>query len=427
VNADETKGVALAIERPRPSRVLTPLGLAVCLSLFGDLALYASLVTRLDALGLGLGGAGIMLSVHRLIRIPGNPLAGVLLDRCGRRRSFILGMVLAVLSTAGYGLVRGFWPFLISRLAWGVAWILINVTGMTMVLDVSRPANRGRLTGTYNAWMLLGLAMGPLAGGFLVDVLGFQMAMLTCAGITVVGLAIAAVSLPETNPSANRQAAGGTRQTSNPRRRPSVVKWQEIQTWLRVNRGLVTASSLYMIAQFAGDGIALSTISLLLQERFGESVTLGRLALGVATAGGVLLALRSLVAGAVGPLAGLWSDRRAGRWAVILSSLVLGIFGFGLLAFAASLPGIVLGVTLGAVSAGAALATLAATVGDTTPPGKQGAVMGAYAAAGDVGSTTGPLLAFALAAVVDVRWVYLFCAAVFVLGLWLGWRNAHGR
>ena len=37
-----------------PSRVLMPLGLAVCLSLFGDLTLYAVLVTQLDEVGLSL-------------------------------------------------------------------------------------------------------------------------------------------------------------------------------------------------------------------------------------------------------------------------------------------------------------------------------------------------------------------------------------
>ncbi|TEU17773.1 MAG: hypothetical protein E3J21_07535 [Anaerolineales bacterium] len=63
-----------------PSRVLVPLGLAVCLSLFGALTLYAMLVTQLDVVGLSLGTVGVMLGVNRLIRIPGNPLAGVLLD-----------------------------------------------------------------------------------------------------------------------------------------------------------------------------------------------------------------------------------------------------------------------------------------------------------------------------------------------------------
>jgi MFS family permease len=56
-------------------------------------------------------------------------------------------------------------------------------------------------------------------------------------------------------------------------------------------------------------------------------------------------------------------------------------------------------------------------VGDLTPKGREGAVMGVYAAAGDVGSTAGPLLAFFLASAVELRWIYLVCAVTFVAGL----------
>ena len=178
--------------------MLMPLGLAVCLSLFGDLTLYAVLATQLDVVGLSLSAVGLMLGVNRLIRIPGNPLAGLVLDRWGRRRPFILGMLLGVLSTASYALVRGFWPFLIARLAWGIAWTLINVGGMAIILDLSTTANRGRLSGLYNTWMLIGLALAPVVGGFLVDLFGFRPAMLACAAITAVGLLVALLALPET-------------------------------------------------------------------------------------------------------------------------------------------------------------------------------------------------------------------------------------
>jgi len=404
-----------------PSRALTPLGLAMCLSLFGDLTLYAVLVTQLDEIGLSLSAVGIMLGVNRLIRIPGNPVAGILLDRWGRRRLFVLGMLLGVLSTASYGLVRGFWPFLVGRLAWGIAWTLINVGGMAMVLDISISANRGRLMGIYNAWQMAGLAISPLVGGFLVDLIGFRPAMLACAGLTAVGLAVATVALPETAPVAvNSQ--GQLRPMASLRRRLDDA-WQRIRTLLRANHGLVTASGLYLIIQFAGEGLILSTASLLLQQRFGPSIVLGSLALGVASAGGVLLALRSLLASAAGPLAGHLSDARAGRWPVIAVSLVLGIVGFGLLASASSLWLIVLGVAVGAISTGAAAAALTASVGDLTPPGRQGIVMGAYATAGDLGSMAGPFLAFALLAVVDLRWVYWLCTFMFLVGLWLTWRG----
>lgn len=400
------------------SHMLTPLGLAVCLSLFGDLALYASLVTQIEEVGLSLGAVGIMLGINRLIRIPGNPLAGMLIDRLGRRRLFLLGMLLGTLSTAGYGLVRGFWPFLTSRLVWGIAWTLINVSGMAMVLDTSTPANRGRLTGLYNTWMLSGLALGPLVGGFLVDLIGFRPAMLTCAGITSVGLMVVVVALPETTTATQEENVQRERRLAlNRRRHPGEVWHSKAKTWFRTKQDLVTASSLYLITQFAGEGVVLSTVSLLLQKHTGE------IALGVASAGGLLLALRSLLAGAVGPLAGGWSDGRFGRWSVIRGSLVIGILGFGLLSLATSLGLIILGVALGAVSAGAALATLTAYVGDRTTPGKQGTTMGIYATAGDLGSTTGPFLAFALLSVIDLHWVYLFCSLTFLLGLGLSWRS----
>ena len=195
-------------------------------------------------------------------------------------------------------------------------------------------------------------------------------------------------------------------------------------TKTRFSTPLVSVAGLFTITQLAGEGVVLSTVSLLLQQRFGPSaaVSLGGLTLGVASAGGLLLALRSTLAGGVGPLAGHLSDGTAGRWPVIAGSLVMGVAGFGTLFYAGSLWGIVLGIVLGAISGGAAQAALAAQVGDLTPPGKAGVVMGAYATAGDVGSMAGPFLAFALISVVDLRWVYMVCMLAFVAGLGLLWR-----
>jgi MFS family permease len=403
----------------RPRRVMLPLGLAACLSLFGDLSLYAVLITQVDALGLGLASVGIMLSINRLVRIPGNPLAGLLYDRWGRRNLFLLGMLLGVLSTAGYGLVVGFWPFLLTRLAWGIAWTLINVGGMSMVIDVSTRANRGRWMGTFNTWILAGLALGPMVGGPLVELVGFRSAMLICASLTLLGLAVAAMGLPET---AIPQAS-----TAQPRppveeiwRRRLARYWQQAtNAVVHGDRGILIASALYLIVQFCGDGIVLSTLSLLLQRRFGAQVSIGGLVVGIGAAAGLMLGIRSLLAGAAGPYAGHLSDTRLGRWPVIGCSLGLGIAGFGLLAFATA-PGIMLaGVALAAIGSGTALATLAAVVGDLTPARREGAVMGLYATAGDLGSAAGPVLAFALLAALDLKWIYLLCSVAFLIGLWL--------
>ncbi len=404
------------------------MGLAVCLSLFGDLTLYAVLVTQLDVVGLTLGAVGIMLGVNRLIRIPANPLAGMLFDRGSRRPLFLLGMLLGVLSTAGYAFLHGFWPFLLARLAWGIAWTLISVGGMSMVVDVSSRANRGRWMGILNTWILVGLALGPMIGGVLVDAVGFRGGMVACAAITAAGLAVALLALPETSGQIPTGApASGQQQYAPWPERLRDLWTNRLPVLARANPNLIASGALYLIVQFTGEGVVLSTISLLLQQRFGDEIAWSGLALGVASAGGLILGIRSLLAGAVGPLAGHLSDVRFGRWTIVTASLVAGIAGFGLLAYATSLGWIVLGVALGAAGAGAAMATLAALAGDATPPGRQGVVMGAYATAGDVGSTAGPFLAFALVPAVDLKWVYFFCSFTFLLGLALIWKTRKVR
>ena len=249
----------------RSSRIMTPLGLAVCLSLFGDLTLYTVLVTQLDEVGLSLSAVGVMLGVNRLVRIPGNLLTGVFVDRWGRQRLFVFGMLLGVLSTASYGLTRGFWPFLAGRLAWGIAWTCINVGGMAMVLDVSSKVNRGRLSGLYNTWLGAGFAFGPLVGGFLVDTIGFRPAMLICAGLTAIGLVVAVVALPETSRLTEKNTQRKPRPPSSLQGRLGSISPQRIRGFLGNNRNLVTVSLLLLITQFAGEGIALSCVSCVAQ------------------------------------------------------------------------------------------------------------------------------------------------------------------
>lgn len=384
---------------------MLPLGLAVCLSLFGDLSLFAALATRLDTVGLGVEQMGILLSIHRLVRLPANLVVGYLMDRVGRRPLFLLGMVLAVLSSAAYGLVYGFWPFLFSRVAWGFAWALINVGGMSMVLDASTPENRGHWSGLYNIWMWAGYAAGPLIGGVLVDVIQFRPAMLVCAAFSAIGLAVALLRLPETLPPARRHAA-----TIDVGQRLAGL-WQHARTLVLHNPAARTTMALFSLNLFVGDGILLATLTLLLTQRLSD-----QLSIGVASASGMLLALRSLAAAFCGQMGGRLSDGRGGRRPVILASLVLSAASMALLAYATSLPLMVIAILAGAAGAGTAISTLAAAMGDALPAGQQGAGMGVYSTAGDVGSSLGPLLALSLSPRVGLQSIYLAGALLLLLG-----------
>ncbi len=175
-------------KRNSPKFIINALGLAVCASLLGDLALFAALPVKAEMVGISLTQVGILLGFHRIIRIPGNSIAATFINRSRRRPYLLVGMGLAVLSTTGYALAYGFWFFIVTRIFWGIAWILIYITSMTILMDVTIPQNRGKWSGVYNTWYLVGIASGSVVGGYLTDMIGFRNAMFWSALITAAGL-----------------------------------------------------------------------------------------------------------------------------------------------------------------------------------------------------------------------------------------------
>ena len=384
---------------------MLPVGLSMALSLFGDLTLYAVLVTQLKTLNITLAEVGILLSVHRLVRIPFNPLAGWIQDRVGRRGPFLLGLFLSVVSTAAYGLASGFWPLLIARVGWGAAWALINVGGITMALDLSAPSDRGRWIGMYNAWMWVGYALGPVVGSLLSDRFDFRTSMLVCSAISALGLAFATLRVVETQPS--RTPATHIQEVED---KPDVQP--------AAQRGWMARILLiYSTNQFAVDGVILSTVTLLITQRVGTSFSLGGMMLGAASVGGILLAARSILAALLSPLVGRIADGTWGRKAVIAAGLAAGVVSFIILTLSTSFIAILLGVIIGALSATILIGVLPAALADAAPPGQLGRVTGQLATAGDIGSTIGPFLALSVAPILGLNWAYLLCATLFALGL----------
>lgn len=426
----------------RQARLLVPLGIAVSLSLPGDQTLYAVLPTQASTVGISLGLVGVLLGINRVIRIPGNPIAGRLYDRWGRRRLFLLGLLLGILSTASYAVARNASHWLAGRLLWGIAWSLINVGGFTMALDMAGDHDRGRVIGLYQLSYLLGLSFSPVLGGLLTDVLGFRPALLVCAAITGAGLLLAFFTLPETRPAragdpalpaarAHLKSLGASiiaRVRSDrplfpgenlPWRRPRLHLGRSRQPGLRMgsHSRQMAINYIYLMTFFAGNGVVMSTISLYLKQNFGDQILIGDAAVGVASLGGLLLAMRSLIGMMSGPISGHLSDRSGDRWPIVRGGIIIGGTGFAILIVGGNIWTVPLGVALIALSTGALLTNLAALTGDLAAGDRQGRAIGGLATAGDVGSAAGPLLAYALLSLIDLRWVYLLCSLAFASSL----------
>lgn len=400
-------------------RLLLPLGAAVILSLTGDQTMYASLATQTEVVRISITAVGVMLGVNRLVRIPGNPLGGWLVDRFGRRRPFIAGVLLGAVSTALCGLAVGFWPLLLARALWGIAWTLINVTAMTMVMDITTPADRGRTAGLYQISVLMGLSIMAVGSGALVDTLGFRQTLFLGAGVTGVGLLIALLALPETAPALRRFPPEPVGRWS----------WRRVRDGLRrqITPPILISIILYALTNLAGNGVVMSTVGLLLRLRYGEVVPLGDRAIGVPTLAGLLLGIGPIMGIIAGPLAGWLSDRAGQRWRVMRWGLALGILGFALLSLDGAVAVIAAGVMVAAFADGILTPTTMAQTGDLSRRERQGVLMGLYAAGGDLGSAAGPFLAYALAYLLELKWVYVLCMVLYFLALLATWSVGRER
>lgn len=401
--------------RASPARVLVPLGLAIVLSLAGDQTLYATLATQTNVVGISVAAVGVMLGVNRLVRIPGNLLGGLVVDRVGRRAPFVAGMLLGTLSTASYAFAHGFWSLLAGRILWGLAWVLINVSGLSMILDITEPSNRGRITGLYQLAYLLGLAVAATTGGFLVSAFGFHRALLFCAGATGIGLLIGLAALPETASMAGHPRPRWRIPTWKPAALLAITRRKGAAFGAQLDRRVLLVSLMYLITNFVGNGVLMSTVALLLVTRFGDRITIGTRTLEVAAVSGALLGVRAFLGMLSGPVAGHLSDSPRGRWRVISWGFVLGMAGFALLIPQGGLWLIIAGIVLVAISIGTLLPTMAAQAGDLASADHQGTTMGLYATGGDIGSAAGPVVAYAVAAALGLHWAYLGCGILLLM------------
>jgi len=318
-------------------------------------------------------------------------------DRWPRRRLFVPALFIGALSTAVYAATRGFWPLLVGRLLWGLAWSGIWVGGATVILDVTTAQDRGRWMGLYQTWFFLGAALSTFTGGLLTDRLGYGATMWVGAAATAVGGAVALILLPETR---------------NVRPEPDIRSVEEIRPRLRANRGLWIAASLQGINRFAGAGVLAATMGLLVQDRLPSAGLL----LGVATLTGALTAGRTLLSMVAAPLAGTVSDWLGSRWRVAAWGLAIGIIGMVLVAWGAPMA-ILAGIALGAVTGGSVQALVTALTGDVVSQAQRGRAIGLLHTAGDLGSAIGPPAAYALMPWIELRGVYLLCAGLFAAGL----------
>ena len=412
-----------------PYSVLLTVGIGTCLSLVGDASLYAVLPTHTLDAGVSVASVGTLLSANRFIRLLFNGPGGMVYDRVRRRNLFVSALFIGACSTALYGFTRGFWPLLIGRLLWGLAWVGIWIGGNTIVLDIARDDTRGRWVGAYHVFFFLGSAGGSALGGWLTDALGYHQGMMIGAGLTFLGAIIALVFLPETRGLRNRVT--GASVAPGPSASTALPADDLPRASSRAgNKTFALALALYAVHRFAMAGVLQSTFGLFLLDQLGAHVAVAGQTVGVTTLTGLGLAFSTLLSAASAPMMGGLSDRMGNRWRVAAGGLLPGVAGFGLLAAGHPLATL-FGLPLAAVTGGSNQGLSTALIGDLGDLA-QGRRLGVLFTVGDLTSAVAPPLAYVLLPLIGINSLYSLIAGLlltmfFVMLLMFGYGRVGFR
>jgi MFS family permease len=276
----------------------------------------------------------------------------------------------------------------LGRVLWGLAWSLLWVGGNSVVLDISSAENRGKNSGIYQMWFIIGVAASSFLGAVLTDKFGFRSGQWISVAVIAATALIWFFFLPETRRKTDQLK--GT-QRKSPKQEKIRLPWKLL--------GLTSVT--IFITRFLAWGVIAATAILWLSEIFGEGARIAAYFVPIATLTGLYTALSNLTGILSTPLAGSISDRIGRRWPVLGSAAILGGLGLWLMSGEIQIIAL-LGAFLVPVAGSTTETLIPAIAGDRVPENMRSRALGLINTAGDLGATLGPFAALGL---IQAEWL----------------------
>ena len=327
--------------------------------------------------------------------------AGAAADRIGRRRVYLLGLVLFAVSSAMCGLAPSASVLIAARGVQGLGAAMMFATTMALISGSYAGRDRGIAFGTWGAVNGAAAAAGPIAGGLLTEHFGWRWIFFVNLPVSVVAVVMTLLVVPETQGDAARRID-----------LPGMVTFTAAAaclTWGLIRGGWTSAPTLALLGGAAGAVLLfviaesrrrdpMLDLSLLRDRSFSTLLAAGGLLSAAAWAGMTYeslwlqneLRLSPIRAGLVllpASLAALTVSAGLGRYLHRISPRLL--IGSGLLVIAlgslaqtvvragSSYLVVMPGVTLIGIGAGLAIASLSATTMALVPWQRAGMAAGA--------------------------------------------------
>ena len=346
--------------------------------------------------GVSVPQAGLVLSLLGLGSAIGQPVGGVLADRIGRRRTMVLGLLSAAGTLLVLGAATGFLAVAAAAFAYGLCLDLFRPAVQAAVADLVSDDDRPRAFALQFWAINLGFSIATPLGGFLASRgywLLFVLDALTSAAFALLILR----GVPETRPVV-QGAAGRLRDVLSDRLMLGLV-------------ACVVAASVVYLQAFV-------TLPLVFGD---DDLGPGSYGLAIALNGVLIVLLQPLLLNVLG------ARRRA---ALLLAAIVLQGIGFGMTAFADSMPAHLAAIavwTLGEILQAGLLGALVAAL---APEHLRGRYMGTFGFSFGAASFLAPVLGTQVLARAGEQALLGGCFLVCLLagaGLWVVAARADER
>lgn len=122
---------------------------------------------------------GVILSLYGFLNSLGQPFTGRLSDRTGRRKVYVLvGLGILTVANLVYAFASSYASLLVIRALQGVGVAFTIPSTIALINELSTSDSRGGNMGLFNTFRLLGVGLGPIAAGLIVDAGPYSLAAL---------------------------------------------------------------------------------------------------------------------------------------------------------------------------------------------------------------------------------------------------------
>ncbi|MGW1727028.1 MFS transporter [Streptomyces sp. NPDC002306] len=160
--------------------------------------LNVALPTMADQLGATTGQQQWMADAYIVVFAALMLPAGLLGDRFGRRRMLVTGLVIFLAGSLIGTLADDVNQVVTARAVMGVGAALVMPLAMSVLPSLFGPRERTRAVGVVSAASALGLPLGPIIGGFLLNHFWWGSVFLVNVPMVAIGVAACVFLLPET-------------------------------------------------------------------------------------------------------------------------------------------------------------------------------------------------------------------------------------